>query len=53
MLTTYRIQVDIASERAHIQDNAVVDQIHGEPNAQKTDGDAPQVAGPEQICDVL
>lgn len=53
MMSTYRIQVDIATERAHIQDNTVVDQVHGEPNAQKTDGDAPQVAGPEQIREVL
>lgn len=50
---THRIQVDIAAEGAHVEDNAVVDQIHGEPDAEEADGDAPQVAGAEQVGEVL
>lgn len=52
-LPTYRIQVDIAPERAHVQDDAIVDQIHGEPNAEEAHGDATQVAGTKEICKVL
>lgn len=52
-LPTYRIQVDIAPKRAHVQDDAIVDQIHGEPDAEEADGDATQVAGTKQISKVL
>lgn len=36
---TYRIQINISSKWVHVQYEAVVDQIDGEPNAWKTNGD--------------
>lgn len=32
---THRIEIDVAAELIHIQYQSVVDQIHGEPNAQE------------------
>lgn len=37
-IKTYRIQIDIATEWVHVQNETIIHQIDGEPNAWKTNG---------------
>lgn len=52
-IKTYRVQVHIASKGIHVQYEAVVGQIHGEPNAEEANSDTSQVARLEQIEEIL
>lgn len=50
---THRVNVDVAAKRVHVEDETVVDQVHGEPNAEEANADQPQVLGPEQVGEPL
>lgn len=53
LLYTNRIKIDISTECTHIQDESIVGQVHGEPDAQEADGDTSQVRGAEEAEEVL
>lgn len=47
---THRVEIDVAAEAVHVEHQPVVDEIHGEPDAQKAERHQPEILGAEQFA---